>query len=214
MVKQVYIFITFILLSFCISAQNPAVQNMLKDKFNSTTKSNNNATENENYNGEYLIPADYYDYNREVIDGKFTQDWTFILKGNSGNVLTRSYDVFSRDFTATSNRGKVISAGTDVLMVLPILSIGKLVVPFKGFMPHAINQAITRGFKTKDIVNIMQKGTSTLKKGRYETYQIHYMLNGNTVVVETTGRNAGKVISVFSNNPGTKNGLYRGFINK
>ena len=76
----------------------------------------------------------------------------------------------------------------------------------KGFTGHATNQAITRGFKTADILKIVREGTPVERMGRYGS-QIRYTLGGNTVVVNAQG----KVVTLFSNAPGTAKGLGKGF---
>jgi RHS repeat-associated protein len=78
-----------------------------------------------------------------------------------------------------------------------------------GFTEHAADEAITRGFKTSDILKITREGNAVEKQGRYGM-TTQYTLGQNTVVVAQTGRNAGKVITVFSDFQGTRNGLGRG----
>jgi hypothetical protein len=78
----------------------------------------------------------------------------------------------------------------------------------KGFTQHAAAEsAITRGFKTADIIKIAREGTAEVIRGGA---QIRYTLQGNSIVVQQTGRNAGKIVTVFSNSPGTKNGIGKG----
>ena len=76
----------------------------------------------------------------------------------------------------------------------------------KGFTGHATNQAITRGFKTVDILKIIKEGKLVEATGRYGS-QMRYTLGGNTLVVNAQG----KVVTLFSNAPGTANGLGKGF---
>ena len=75
----------------------------------------------------------------------------------------------------------------------------------RWFSKHAANQAMTRGFKTSDILKIVREGEAVTAIGRHGP-QIRYTLVGNTVVVSSEG----KVITVFSNYPGTRNKLGRG----
>jgi hypothetical protein len=81
-------------------------------------------------------------------------------------------------------------------------------IALKGFTQHAAAEsAITRGFKTADILKICKEGTQeVIRNGS----QIRYTLQGNSIVVQQTGRNAGKVVTVFSNSPGTAKGLGKG----
>jgi hypothetical protein len=78
-----------------------------------------------------------------------------------------------------------------------------------SFSVHATNQAITRGFKTGDINNIVAQGKAVYAQGRYGS-QWHYMKNGNTVIVNAK---TNRVITVFSSNSGTKKGQNAGQFN-
>jgi hypothetical protein len=53
-----------------------------------------------------MKPASSYDYNQSVIDGKFIDDWNYILGGNNGNVLTRTWDLLKRDWQNFNNTDK------------------------------------------------------------------------------------------------------------
>lgn len=78
----------------------------------------------------------------------------------------------------------------------------------RGFTQHAAAEsAITRGFKTADILKISREGTAEVIRGGA---QIRYTLQGNSIVVQQTGRIAGKVVTVFSDSPGTRNGVGKG----
>ncbi len=57
-------------------------------------------------NGGGMKPASSYDYNQSVIDGKFIDDWNYILGGNNGNVLTRTWDLLKRDWQNFNNTDK------------------------------------------------------------------------------------------------------------
>ena len=78
----------------------------------------------------------------------------------------------------------------------------------EGFTQHGMHQMITRGFKVSDVLKIVKEGIPTKAMGRYGP-QTRYKLNGNTVVINDKG----KIVSVFSNFPGTRNQLGRGIIN-
>jgi len=156
-----------------------------------------NPTEDPNYKGQYLIPDEAYDYSQEEIEGKFSEDWAYIIYGNDGVAVSRWAKVFWRDLSAPGNRGTVVSAGVDAASVIPILRIGKLSVPFKGLTAHGVNQAITRGIKPQTILNVIKNGTSTLATGRYGA-QIRYTLDKVTVVIATEGRNAGKIVTIMT----------------
>jgi RHS repeat-associated protein len=74
-----------------------------------------NPAEDPNYKGDYLIPAEAYDYNQAEIEGKFSQDWAYIIYGDEGNGFSRWWNTFSRDASSPENRSTVISAGIDVI---------------------------------------------------------------------------------------------------
>ncbi|MEC5395515.1 RHS repeat-associated core domain-containing protein [Bergeyella sp. RCAD1439] len=93
---------------------------------------------------------------------------------------------------------------------LPIGRVGRIAAKtstsvIKGVTQHATNQAVTRGFKTANILKIVREGTPIQAAGRYGT-QTRYTLGGNTVVVNAQG----KVVTVFSNAQGTAKGLGKG----
>ncbi|MES2653127.1 MAG: RHS repeat-associated core domain-containing protein [Bacteroidota bacterium] len=77
-----------------------------------------------------------------------------------------------------------------------------------GFTKHAASEAaITRGFKTVDIMKIVKEGeVLIIRAGK----QIKYTLGGNSVVIEQTGRNAGKVVTVYSSAAGSAKGFGKG----
>ena len=77
-----------------------------------------------------------------------------------------------------------------------------------GVKRHGVHQMITRGFKASDVLKIVKEGNPAEAMGRYGT-QIRYSLNGNTVVLNAKR----EIVSVFSNMPGTKNGIGMGYIN-
>lgn len=60
------------------------------------------------------------------------------------------------------------------------------------------------------ILKIVENGTVRQFTGKYGTPQLHYTLGRNTVVVELSGRNAGKIITTYSNQ--TVNGIKGGFV--
>lgn len=75
---------------------------------------------------------------------------------------------------------------------------------------HSVNQAITRGFKSSDILKIVKEGTATMSKSKFGNPQWRYMMNGNTVVIDAAKN---RVITIFSNAPGTAKKLDAGYIN-
>ena len=77
----------------------------------------------------------------------------------------------------------------------------------KEFKGHAVNSAITRGFKSADILKIMREGKAVQATGRYGL-QTRYILGGNTVVVNAKG----EIVTIFSNISGTTKGLGKGFL--
>jgi RHS repeat-associated protein len=122
-----------------------------------------------------------------------------------------------------ASRGEWVNAGISALAIIPYIGdlgkaekIGSKIVKktgeqatevaLNGLTEHAINQAITRGFKSADILKIVNEGKSVHSIGRYGS-QVRYTLGGNTVVVNAQG----KVVTVFSNAQGTMNGIGKGF---
>ena len=75
-----------------------------------------------------------------------------------------------------------------------------------GFTEHGADQAITRGFKTPDILKIFREGNTVDALGRYGP-QTQHTLGGNTIVVNAQG----KVVTLFSDLHGTAKGLGEGF---
>jgi hypothetical protein len=80
------------------------------------------------------------------------------------------------------------------------------VAKINGFTKHGINQVITRGFKTPNILKIVKEGDVVQGIGRYGI-QTRYTLGENTVVLNAEG----KVVTVFSKQQGTVKGLDEGF---
>ncbi len=78
-------------------------------------------------------------------------------------------------------------------------------VVIQGVAKHLSHQAITRGFKTSDILKIIREGKAVQAMGRYGA-QTRYTLRGNTVVINAKG----EIITVFSRASGTAKGLGRG----
>lgn len=78
-----------------------------------------------------------------------------------------------------------------------------------GLTDHGVIRVGERAVTQKDISEAIQTakktGNVTSKIGQYGTLQYHYRgSNGLTVIVETQGRNAGKVITTYGKNPGGK----------
>ena len=68
-----------------------------------------------------------------------------------------------------------------------------------GFTTHGTQRASgERGFNLSRILRVVSDGNVTQATGRYGTIQNRFSLGRNTVVVETEGRNAGKIITTFS----------------
>ena len=66
-----------------------------------------------------------------------------------------------------------------------------------GLTAHGAKQAAERAFTPERIAQVM-KGTPVDAMGRYGP-QTRYTLGNNTIVIANTGRNAGKIISTYSN---------------
>jgi len=96
--------------------------------------------------GGGMKPASSYDYSQDVIPGKFTDDWNYITNGSGGNPFSRAANIFSRDWgqASTSDKAGLVLAG------VPLLRIGKIVVPaqtFHRFIKPDILKAAGNGFE-------------------------------------------------------------------
>jgi RHS repeat-associated protein len=99
------------------------------------------ASGQEGYDGSTMKPASAYDYSKNVIDGKFSEDWNYIINGSDGNPVSRYANIFKRDWGQASTGDKVNLA----LAAVPILRFGKLAVPAETFhrfiKPNILNAA-------------------------------------------------------------------------
>ena len=75
---------------------------------------------------------------------------------------------------------------------------------------HATNQAITRGFRTPDILRIVRGGNPVLARSKFGNSQWRYMMNGNTVIIDVEKN---RIITIFSNQKGSAKKLGAGYIN-
>jgi len=99
------------------------------------------------------------------------------------------------DYLAAEGAGKVIGA---VCAIKGIPLIGKAAETPLSFGEHAAERAFERGFSPDRIAKIIKDGVPTAAQGRFGP-QIRYTLGDNTVVVATTGKSAGQIITMFSN---------------
>lgn len=108
-----------------------------------------------------MKPASAYDYSQEIIDGKFTDDWNYILNGDSGNPISRARQIFERDWNQASTGEK-----TDfVLSATPfsLIRIGKFAVE-ANTLHRVIKPAILK--KTpKEFLKIVGKNPDIMIKG-------------------------------------------------
>jgi hypothetical protein len=112
------------------------------------------------------------------------------VKSGTQQVIKNSTKIFGEGYKMTNISQRIM--GNQVL----------------SYSPHAVNQAITRGFTSKSMLDIYRYGRQTVKFGRYGVPQLHYSLKANTIVVNPF---KGRVITIFSTNPGTSKGLGAGF---
>lgn len=76
--------------------------------------------------------------------------------------------------------------------------------PNKNFTGHGGARAIQRKISESEIQEAIKSAKSAgniiTKRGKYDTLQLHYKgSNGITVIMETEGRNAGKIITTYRN---------------
>ncbi|WP_436516231.1 RHS repeat domain-containing protein [Ekhidna sp. To15] len=142
---------------------------------------------------------------------------------NEYNPLAIAINSIHAYFTGKDwERGNPMSAGEasfNLATIIPVFKVGKVVK--KGFnitrkvvgnqvlsvSGHASQQAITRGFSPASIKHIIQHGSIQTKLGKGLTPQFHYSFGGNTVIVNSLN---GRIITMFSSSPGTRNGLGAG----
>ena len=73
-----------------------------------------------------------------------------------------------------------------------------ITVIFRGFTKHGLERVLQRNFTDNAIKNIFNHGTKTIKMtGRNGTAQLHITYQKNTVVFESVGRNAGKIVTIY-----------------
>jgi RHS repeat-associated protein len=129
---------------------------------------------------------------------------------NQFNPIANAWDAVTGYMNVTDRLGNPQSNFETTLKAASIIPIGKIgsmgASAIEGVTAHGVNQAITRGFTAPNILQIVRQGTPVSAMGRYGP-QIRYTLGGNTVVVNQYG----KVVSTYSNFPGTRNGLGQGF---
>ena len=111
-----------------------------------------------------------------------------------------SIDIFENHFENSCLNGENIVAYSERVTSIDANKGGAKATEsvIKGFTQHGTNQAVTRGFKTADILKIVSEGNAVEAMDRFGV-QTRYTLGGNTVVLNAQG----KVISVFNNAPGT-----------
>jgi RHS repeat-associated protein len=100
------------------------------------------------YKGQYLIPEEAYDYSKEVIDGKFSEDWAYYIYGGPWYSMgQRWWQQFGRDLTAEGNRSTVV---VELATTGPFvfIKIGKV---FFKFSEHALERIAMRGI-TKNMI--------------------------------------------------------------
>ena len=124
-----------------------------------------------------MKPASSYDYSQNVIQGKFSEDWDYILNKTEGNYFTRAFSIFSRDWGQAKDHEKAEL----ILSSAPFLRIGKLVVPVKYFhrtIKPEILKATQKGYekyvgRNPDIHieegKIILRGTGQFKKREFPT---------------------------------------------
>jgi RHS repeat-associated protein len=138
----------------------------------------------------------------------------FLYEVNKFNPIAVIFNSISAYSTGTDTYGVEMSGLDATVNLATVIPIGKIAgvgskitaTAISSFAKHGMNQAITRGFNTSSILRIIREGTPQVAEGRFGP-QIRYMLGGNTVVVNGI---TGRIITAFSNAPGTRNGLGAG----
>jgi hypothetical protein len=99
-----------------------------------------NPTEDPNYRGQYMIPAEAYDYSEEEIQGKASDDWDYYIYGGPWYKMgKRATELFWRDVSAKGNRKTVIESSMYLIPVWILkagskfLEAGKTVIDLSKF---------------------------------------------------------------------------------
>ena len=111
--------------------------------------------------GPKLKPASAYDYSKEIIPGKMTDDWNYILNGNNGNPFSRFGEVLSRDWSAASV-GDRFDIVTSAAPVLRPLKLGKLVLNTTARAENAIQLTFRSDISAAKFYKLMNPAASKL----------------------------------------------------
>jgi hypothetical protein len=130
-----------------------------------------------------------------IFNGETWEVWKPIITGTGQIIATDSpiewvLGAWKTPFQAVDNIGLLGFAKFAGGNIAPIIS---------GFSKHGLNQAISRGFKTAEILKIVRNGNSVSAMGRYGS-QVRYTLGQNTEVLNAKNQ----VVTVFST---AKNGM-------
>lgn len=101
------------------------------------------------YTGQYMIPAEAYNYSEPTIDGKLSEDWAYYIYGGPWYQLGKRWrELQKRDFTALGNRETVVIESATAAGGFLFIRIGKL---FFKFHPHSLDRMAVRGI-TKNMI--------------------------------------------------------------
>jgi len=128
----------------------------------------------------------------------------FLYELNKFNPIANLYNGIKTYFTGEDSYGVKqdnITATIQIASALPIGRIGSFGAnAIEGVTQYVLNQVITRGFTSANILKIMREGSATSAVGRYGM-QTRYVLGGNTLVLNAQG----KIVTVFSS---AENGIF------
>ena len=110
-----------------LKAQHSGNKSGPGDKKNQSNKGGHKS--NQKYDEKHLKPASDYDYSQDVIPGKFSDDWNYILHGAGGwfGIVGRWGDVLDRDIHVSGNKQTVQDAddvGTVFMGIIPLVQFG------------------------------------------------------------------------------------------
>ena len=97
-------------------------------------------------------------------------------------------------------------AKTVIEAALGLCTLGesKVATTALDFVEHGAERALERGFSLDRILQVLREGQAIEATGRYGS-QTRYILGDNIVIISNEGRNAGKIVTVYSNQ--TVNGV-------
>ena len=113
-----------------------------------------------------MKPASSYDYTQGTIDGKFTDDWNYILNGGKGNPFSRYGEIFARDWNASSTSQKTdLALSATPLAFVRVGSLGLKTISFgrnANQTYHAFRHVDKLGLSRNVVIKAIEKHLPTV----------------------------------------------------